>query len=148
MTAWVWAIPGVMWLWRGALIDLAPDSSVLLATGSDVVSRLGACTSIDNLKTAQFAQRSPMRNMPHRRLHPRSRNSHASLRLAPGGIRAYGRRWYGGQHPFGAKGELRPGLEELADGRRVLRCWDCAISWMSGHRCSRNRRATDLGTHG
>ncbi len=97
-----------------ALIELAPDSSVLLATGSDVVSRLGLTPGIDILKlpglrkvaNEEYASRRlgipvlDIRNLRSALLRAAIQTYRPSVVLVD-------------KHPLGAKGELAAGLEEL-----------------------------------
>ena len=97
-----------------ALTELAPEASVLLVTGSDVVSRLNLTPSIDILKLPglrkvsndEYASRhlrilvSEIRALRSELLHAAVKAYRPTVVLVD-------------KHPFGAKGEFRAGLEEL-----------------------------------
>ncbi len=97
-----------------ALIDLAPDSSVLLATGSDVVSRLGLAPPIDILKLPSLRKVANEEYAARRLQIPAAEIRKLRSALLQAAIRAYRPAVVlVDKHPFGAKGELQAGLEEL-----------------------------------
>ena len=106
-----------------ALIEMSPESSVLLATGSEIVSRLAPMQAIDILK------------LPGLRKVSNEEYASRRLRIAVSEIRALRSALLRAavkayrptvvlvdKHPFGVKGEFRAGLEDLraAGGRTVL----------------------------
>ncbi|HYT61356.1 MAG TPA: glycosyltransferase [Haliangiales bacterium] len=106
-----------------ALTGLAPDSSVLLATGSDMVSRLGLKPSIDILKLPELRKVSNDEYASRRLRIPVSEIRALRSALLHAAVRAYRPTVVlVDKHPFGAKGEFRAGLEELraAGGCAVL----------------------------
>ncbi len=106
-----------------ALVEMAPESSVLLATGSDIVSRLGQTLAIDILKLPGLRKVSND-EYASRRLHmavSEIRSLRSALLLAA--VKVYRPTVVlVDKHPFGVKGEFRAGLQELraAGGRAVL----------------------------
>src|SRR6266540_2270353 len=106
-----------------ALTGLAPDASVLLATGSDVMSRLNLTPPIDILKLPGLRKVANDEYAPRR-----LRISFSEIRalrsdLLHAAVKAYRPTVVlVDKHPFGAKGEFRAGLEELraAGGCAVL----------------------------
>jgi len=106
-----------------ALIELAPESSVLLATGSEVVNRLGLTPPIDMLKLPGLRKVGNEEYAPRRLRIPASEIRALRSALLHATIKAYRPAVaLVDKHPFGAKGELRAGLKELraAGGRAVL----------------------------
>ena len=97
-----------------ALTELAPEASVLLVTGSDVVSRLNLTPSIDILKLPglrkvsndEYASRH-LRILVSEIRALRSELLHAAVKAYRPNVVLVDK------HPFGAKGEFRAGLEEL-----------------------------------
>jgi len=106
-----------------ALTEMAPGASVLLATGTDEVSRLGLTPSIDVIKLPGLRKVGKDQYRPRHLQIPDSeiRSLRSALLLAavetyrPAVVLV-------DKHPFGAKGEFRAGLEELraSGGRAVL----------------------------
>src|SRR5213592_1690682 len=106
-----------------ALTELAPESSVLLATGSDVVSQLGLTTRIDILKLPGLRKVANEEYAPRRLGIPVAEIRSLRSALLYAAIKAYRPAVVlVDKHPLGAKGELRAGLEELraAGGCSVL----------------------------
>ena len=106
-----------------ALAELAPESSILLATGADIVSRLGLVPPIDILKLPGLRKVSNEEYVPRRLGIPVSEIRALRSALLTAAIEAYRPDVVlVDKHPFGAKGEFRAGLEELraAGGRAVL----------------------------
>jgi len=106
-----------------ALVELAPEASVLLATGSDYVARLGIPQQVDILKlpglrkigNGEYSARhlnlpvSEIRGLRSELLTTTVKTFFPSVVLVD-------------KHPFGASGEFRTGLEELRKqgGRAAL----------------------------
>src|SRR5437016_12077500 len=106
-----------------ALTELAPEASVLLATGSDVVSRLNLTPSIDMLKLPGLRKVSNDEYASRRLRIPVSEIRALRSDLLHAAVKAYRPTVVlVDKHPFGAKGEFRAGLEELraAGGSAVL----------------------------
>jgi predicted glycosyltransferase len=106
-----------------ALTELAPDASVLLATGSDVVSRLNLAPSIDILKLPGLRKVANDEYASRRLRIPVSEIRALRSDLLHAAVKAYRPTVVlVDKHPFGAKGEFRAGLEELhaAGGCAVL----------------------------
>jgi predicted glycosyltransferase len=106
-----------------ALTELAPEASVLLATGSDIMNRLNLTPPIDILKLPGLRKVSNDEYAPRHLQIPVSeiRALRSDLLLAT--VKAYRPTVVlVDKHPFGAKGEFRAGLEELraAGGCAVL----------------------------
>jgi len=106
-----------------ALNELAPESSILMATGSNFVNQLGAMSSIDILKLPELRKLSN-----HEYASRRLRISVSEMRalrsaLLHAAVKAYRPTVVlVDKHPFGVKGEFRAGLEDLraAGGAAVL----------------------------
>ena len=97
-----------------ALIDLAPESSVLMVTGSDIVSRLGLTPPIDILKLPSLRKVANEEYAARRLQIPMAEIRKLRSALLHAAIKAYRPAVVlVDKHPFGAKGELRAGLEEL-----------------------------------
>ena len=97
-----------------ALIKLAPDSSVLMATGSEIVSRLGLTPRIDILKLPGLRKVANEEYAARRLQIPGSEIRTLRSALLHAAIKAYRPAVVlVDKHPFGAKGELRAGLAEL-----------------------------------
>jgi predicted glycosyltransferase len=106
-----------------ALTELAPEASVLLATGSDVLSRLNLAPPIDILKLPGLRKVSNDEYAPRRLRIPVSEIRALRSDLLHAAVKAYRPTVVlVDKHPFGAKGEFRAGLDELraAGGRAVL----------------------------
>jgi predicted glycosyltransferase len=106
-----------------ALTELAPEASVLLATGSDVMSRLNLTPPIDILKLPGLRKVANDEYAPRRLRIPVSEIRALRSDLLHAAVKAYRPTVVlVDKHPFGAKGEFRAGLEELraAGGRAVL----------------------------
>src|SRR6266478_3370920 len=97
-----------------ALIDLAPEASVLMATGSDIVSRLGLTPPIDILKLPGLRKVANEEYAPRRLGIPATEIRALRSALLHAAIKAYRPVVVlVDKHPLGAKGELRAGLEAL-----------------------------------
>src|SRR2546425_4327692 len=106
-----------------ALTELAPEASVLLATGSDVLSRLNLAPPIDILKLPGLRKVSNDEYTSRRLRIPVSEIRALRSDLLHAAVKAYRPTVVlVDKHPFGAKGEFRAGLEELraAGGCAVL----------------------------
>src|SRR6266568_297633 len=106
-----------------ALTELTPESSVLLATGSDVMSRLNLTPPIDILKLPGLRKVANDEYAPRRLRIPVSEIRALRSDLLHAAVKAYRPTVVlVDKHPFGAKGEFRAGLEELraAGGCAVL----------------------------
>jgi len=106
-----------------ALTELAPEASVLLATGSDVVSRLNLTPPIDILKLPGLRKVANDEYASRRLQIPVSEIRALRSDLLHAAVKAYRPTVVlVDKHPFGVKGEFRAGLEELraAGGCAVL----------------------------
>ena len=106
-----------------ALTELAPGASVLLATGSDIVSRVNLAPPIDILKLPGLRKVANDEYAARRLRIPVSDIRALRSDLLHAAVKAYRPTVVlVDKHPFGAKGEFRAGLEELraAGGCAVL----------------------------
>src|SRR5437867_11857638 len=106
-----------------ALMELAPESSILLAPGTDFAGRLGLAPSIDVLKLPELRKVSNHEYAPRRLRIPVAEIRALRSELLHAAVKAYRPTVVlVDKHPFGAKGEFRAGLEELraAGGCAVL----------------------------
>ena len=97
-----------------ALMELAPESSILLATGTDFAGRLGLAPSIDVLKLPELRKVSNHEYAPRRLRIPVAEIRALRSELLYAAVKAYRPTVVlVDKHPFGVKGEFRAGLEEL-----------------------------------
>ena len=106
-----------------ALTSLAPEASVLLATGADEITQLGGDSAIDVLKLPGLRKVANERYASRRLQIPVSEIRALRSALLLAAVKAYRPTVVlVDKHPFGAKGEFRDGLEKLhaLGGRAVL----------------------------
>ncbi len=106
-----------------ALTALAPDASVLLATGADEISQFGIDSAIDVLKLPGLRKVANERYASRRLQIPVSEIRALRSALLLAAVKTYRPTVVlVDKHPFGAKGEFRDGLEKLraVGGRAVL----------------------------
>src|SRR5881396_130941 len=106
-----------------ALIEMSPESSVLLATGSEIVSRLAPMQAIDILKLPGLRKVSNEEYTSRRLRIAVSEICALRSALLQAAVKAYRPAVVlVDKHPFGVKGEFRAGLDDLraAGGRTVL----------------------------
>lgn len=97
-----------------ALTALAPDASVLLATGADEISQFGADSAIDVLKLPGLRKVANERYASRRLQIPVSEIRALRSALLLAAVKTYRPTVVlVDKHPFGAKGEFRDGLEKL-----------------------------------